>query len=132
MRCEGIRDSTSACDHSWGGELENCVAERRSGCSWGLATLAAACQIAQKSVAVGTAAPVLARVGGRVVPGPEAPAIVYGVVVIEGGAGVGARADVRVPPGARVLDCAGATVSAGFWNTLRAGRVIFERALGRP
>jgi imidazolonepropionase-like amidohydrolase len=56
--------------------------------------------------------------GGRVQPAPDAPAIAGGIVVIEGGriTAVGRRSDVRVPPGALVLDCVGATVSAGFWN----------------
>jgi imidazolonepropionase-like amidohydrolase len=60
----------------------------------------------------------LALVGGRVQPAPGAAAIPDGVVLVEGGviAAVGTRAAVRVPPGARVLDCAGATVTAGFWN----------------
>src|SRR5207237_5140279 len=42
-----------------------------------------------------------------------------GVVLIEGGKirAVGRRADVAVPSGAVTLDCAGGTVSAGFWNS---------------
>jgi imidazolonepropionase-like amidohydrolase len=63
--------------------------------------------------------PSVALVGGRVQPSPDAPAMPDGVVLIEGGAiaAVGGRADVRVPPGTTVLDCAGATVLAGFWNS---------------
>jgi imidazolonepropionase-like amidohydrolase len=63
--------------------------------------------------------PVVALVGGRVQPAPDAPAIDDGVVLIEGGTirAVGRRADVAVPSGAVTLDCAGATVSAGFWNS---------------
>jgi imidazolonepropionase-like amidohydrolase len=90
------------------------------GLSLALAVLAAACQVGDTP----RPAPVdpdhaVALVGGRVVPAPEAPAIADGVVVIERGAvtAVCARADVRVPAGARALDCAGATVSAGFWNS---------------
>jgi imidazolonepropionase-like amidohydrolase len=61
----------------------------------------------------------VALVGGRVVPDPGAPAIPDGVVLIERGvlSAVGPRATVRVPAGARVLDCTGATISAGFWNS---------------
>jgi imidazolonepropionase-like amidohydrolase len=64
------------------------------------------------------AAGALALVGGRVQPAPDAPAIADGVVVIEGGTirAVGRRGEVAVPAGATTLDCAGATVSAGFWN----------------
>ena len=63
--------------------------------------------------------PIVALVGGRVQAAPDAPAIDDGVVLIEGGKirAVGRRADVAVPSGAVTLDCAGATVSAGFWNS---------------
>ena len=64
------------------------------------------------------AAGALALVGGRVQPAPDGAAIADGVVVIEGGKirAVGRRGEVAVPAGATTLDCAGATVSAGFWN----------------
>jgi imidazolonepropionase-like amidohydrolase len=75
-----------------------------------LVLLMVACQTApaERSAARGDA--VLALVGGRVQPSPGASAIGDGVVLIEGSAirAVGAR---------RVLDCTGATVSAGFWNS---------------
>ena len=60
-----------------------------------------------------------ALVGGRVQPDPESAVIPDGVVVIADGriAAVGRRADVAVPPGATVIDCTGATVTAGFWNS---------------
>jgi imidazolonepropionase-like amidohydrolase len=63
--------------------------------------------------------PALALVGGRVLPAPEVAAIDDGVVVVESGKvrAVGRRGDVVIPPGALTLDCAGATVSAGFWNS---------------
>jgi imidazolonepropionase-like amidohydrolase len=77
--------------------------------------LLAGCQ----STPAGTPTEHVALVGGRVQPAPGAPDIVDGVVLIEGGIirAVGARRDVAVPAGARVLDCTGATVSAGFWNS---------------
>ena len=83
-----------------------------------LAVLAAACTVTAPANPPGRAGAIVALVGGRVVPAPGAPAIADGVVLIDGGTirAVGARGDVTVPPGARVLDCAGATVSAGFWN----------------
>ena len=60
-----------------------------------------------------------ALVGGRVQTRPDAPAIVDGVVLIEDGriTAVGRRSEVTVPPGATTIDCAGATVTAAFWNS---------------
>ncbi|MGE5645526.1 MAG: amidohydrolase family protein [Acidobacteriota bacterium] len=62
---------------------------------------------------------ILALAGGTVYPDPASPPIRDGVVLIEGGkiTAAGPRAGVRVPPGARVLDCSGMTVTAGFWNS---------------
>jgi len=62
---------------------------------------------------------VTALVGGRVMPSPEAAVIPDGVVLIEDATitAVGARGAVRVPPGARIIDCSGGTVTAGFWNS---------------
>ncbi len=86
-----------------------------------IAVLVAACARGEMTTRPTTAsAPgVIALVGGRVQPAPDAPALADGVVLIERGliTAVGARNDVRVPAGARVLDCAGATVTAGFWNS---------------
>jgi imidazolonepropionase-like amidohydrolase len=61
----------------------------------------------------------VALVGGAVFTAPDAPAIVDGVVLVSGGhiSAVGARQSVRVPAGTRVIDCAGASVLAGFWNS---------------
>ena len=63
--------------------------------------------------------PVTALVGGRVQPAPDAAVIEDGVVLIDGVtiSAVGTRRDVRIPVGATVIDCAGATVLAGFWNS---------------
>ena len=62
---------------------------------------------------------VTALVGGRVHPSPDASVIPEGVVLIADGriTAVGRRAEVNVPPGATIVDCAGATVMAGFWNS---------------
>jgi len=62
---------------------------------------------------------VTALVGGVVLASPQAAAIPDGVVLIEGSTilAVGPRDAVRVPPGAAVVDCAGGTVTAAFWNT---------------
>ena len=62
---------------------------------------------------------VTALTGGRVLASPQAAAIPDGVVLIEDATitAVGAREAVRVPLGARVIDCAGGTVTTGFWNS---------------
>ncbi len=82
-----------------------------------LAVLAAGCSTPPP--APGPGARVTALRGGRVLPSPQAAAIPDGVVLIEGATitAVGARETVRVPPGARVIDCSGGTVTAGFWNS---------------
>jgi imidazolonepropionase-like amidohydrolase len=61
----------------------------------------------------------LALVGGRVHPSPDSAVIPDGVVVVTAGriTAVGRRADVAVPAGSTVIECAGATVLAGFWNS---------------
>jgi imidazolonepropionase-like amidohydrolase len=63
--------------------------------------------------------PVVVLHGARIYPGPDAPAIARGVVVVRGGtiAAVGVEGQVQVPAGARMIDCSGLTVTAGFWNT---------------
>jgi len=64
-------------------------------------------------------ASVIALVGGRVQPSPDATVVPEGVVLITDGriTAVGRRADVSLPPGATIVDCAGTTVVAGFWNS---------------
>jgi len=60
----------------------------------------------------------VALVGGRVHPSPDSAVIPDGVVLVTAGrvTAVGRRADVAVPPDAIIIDCAGGTVLAGFWN----------------
>ena len=50
---------------------------------------------------------------------PDAPAIADGVVVIQDGkiVAAGARKTVRIPKGARVSECSGGVVTAGFQNS---------------
>jgi imidazolonepropionase-like amidohydrolase len=57
--------------------------------------------------------------GGTVYASPDAAPLPDAVVVISGGAisAVGSASDVQIPPDARVIDCAGKTVVAGFWNS---------------
>jgi imidazolonepropionase-like amidohydrolase len=61
----------------------------------------------------------LALVGGRVHVDPASDAIVDGVVLVKGHtiAAVGPRREVKVPEGARRIDCTGFTITAGFWNS---------------
>src|SRR6185436_10944451 len=77
--------------------------------------VATACSVAPG----GRASAVTALVGARVQPFPESGAIDDGVVLVEGGKiiEVGPRAGVRLPAGATVIDCTGATLTAGFWNS---------------
>jgi imidazolonepropionase-like amidohydrolase len=92
----------------------------RQGSGWLLvALLMGACGPTATEAPRAAAEGVTALVGGRVQVAPEATAIADGVVVIRNGliTDVGRRADVRVPAGATVIDCAGGTVTAGFWNS---------------
>jgi imidazolonepropionase-like amidohydrolase len=84
-----------------------------------IALLVAACGPTTTGAPRAAAESVTALVGGRVQVAPEATAIADGVVVVRDGliTDVGRRADVRVPAGATVIDCAGGTVTAGFWNS---------------
>ena len=86
-----------------------------------LAMLVAACAGGEMTTRPTTAsAPgVIALVGGRVHAAPDAPALADGVVLVERASSPRSAPVTmcRVPAGARVLDCAGATVTAGFWNS---------------
>lgn len=77
-----------------------------------LCVLVAACEpdpVAQET---------LALVGGRIYPSPDAEAIDNEVVLIEDGriAFVGSRSEAALPVSARLIDCTGQTIVAGFWN----------------
>jgi imidazolonepropionase-like amidohydrolase len=73
------------------------------------------------AVASGTAASAQTLVlrGGSVYASPDAAPLLDAVVVVSGGviSAVGSASDVQIPPDARVIDCAGKTVVAGFWNS---------------
>ena len=83
------------------------------------------------AVGIGAAAhaQTLALVGGKVYASPEAAALDDAVVVATDGvlAAIGSRSDVQIPSGARVIDCTGKTVVAGFWNS----HVHFTEAVWR-
>ncbi len=61
----------------------------------------------------------LAIVGAQVFPAPESAPIADATVLIREGriAAVGPRSSVRLPPGVRVIDGRGTSVTAGFWNS---------------
>jgi imidazolonepropionase-like amidohydrolase len=60
----------------------------------------------------------LALVGGTIYVSPTVEPLADGVVLIRDGsvAAVGSREQVRIPP-VPSLDCAGRTITAGFWNS---------------
>ena len=61
----------------------------------------------------------LALVGGSVYASPDAAPLSDAVVLVSGGTitAIGRRSEVQIPGDARVLDCSGKTVVAGFWNS---------------
>jgi imidazolonepropionase-like amidohydrolase len=64
-------------------------------------------------------APPLVLAGGKVYPSPDAAPLLDAIVVTSGGVitAIGSRGDIQVPNDARVIDCGGKTVVAGFWNS---------------
>jgi imidazolonepropionase-like amidohydrolase len=61
----------------------------------------------------------LALVGGTVYTTPDAARVADAVITAAGGkiTAVGKRGEVKIPKGAKVIDCSGKTVVAGFWNS---------------
>lgn len=61
----------------------------------------------------------LALVGGTVYSSPDAAPLLDAVVLASDGVitAVGSRKEVLIPQDARVIDCTGKTVVAGFWNS---------------
>jgi len=61
----------------------------------------------------------LALVGAKVYPSPSEPPIENGSILIHDGRiiAVGPSASVKIPRDAKVLDCKGLIVTAGFWNS---------------
>jgi len=70
-------------------------------------------------VSATASAQTLVLLGGSVYASPDAAALTDAVVVISSGVitAIGGRGDVPVPQDARVIDCTGKTVVAGFWNS---------------
>ncbi len=61
----------------------------------------------------------LALVGATVYASPTAAPLRDAVVLASGGiiTAVGKRSEIKIPKDARVIDCAGKTIVAGFWNS---------------
>ena len=61
----------------------------------------------------------LALVGGNVYASPDAAPLADAVVVTSNGVitAIGSRSEVQIPSDARIIDCTGKTVVAGFWNS---------------
>ena len=92
---------------------------RRAAVGFVVALLVAACGTTPDAPPNHFTGPVTALVGGRVQPAPDVAVIEDGVVLIDGVliSAVGSRKDVPIPADATVIDCAGTTVLAGFWNS---------------
>ena len=67
----------------------------------------------------GTAVSGLALVGARIYSSPTDEAINDGVVLIKSGkiVEVGRKEKIRIPPDFETVNCAGLTLTAGFWNS---------------
>lgn len=91
--------------------------------SLGSLTLAAAAACASAGPDPAPAPPppgsIVALVGGTIFPAPAARPVRDGAIVIRGGViiDVGPRTRVAIPPEATVIDCTGASMLAGFWNS---------------
>jgi len=68
---------------------------------------------------VSASAQTLALVGGTVYASPDAAPLADAVVVATNGVitATGSRSDVQTPQDARVIDCTGKAIVAGFWNS---------------
>jgi imidazolonepropionase-like amidohydrolase len=73
--------------------------------------------------------------GGSIYASPEAARLSDAVVVISGGviSAVGPSREVRTPQDARVVDCAGKTIVAGFWNShVHFTQAVWKNAASAP
>jgi hypothetical protein len=77
----------------------------------------------------------LALVGGTVYASPTAVPLKDAVVIVSGGtiSAVGSRSDVQVPQDARMIDCSGRSLTAGFWNShVHFTEALWTQAAGAP
>jgi imidazolonepropionase-like amidohydrolase len=87
------------------------------------------------AVSPGAVAQTLVLKGGSVYASPEATPIADAVVVTSAGVitAVGRAGEVQIPPDARVIDCSGKTIVAGFWNShVHFTEAVWENADSAP
>jgi imidazolonepropionase-like amidohydrolase len=73
--------------------------------------------------------------GGSIYASPEAAPLSDAVIVMSGGviSAVGPSREVRTPQDARVVDCAGKTIVAGFWNShVHFTQAVWKNAASAP
>ena len=77
----------------------------------------------------------LALVGGNVYSSPDARPLSDAVVLTSGGVitAIGSRSQVQIPKDARVVDCGGRIVVAGFWNShVHFTQAVWRNAVSAP
>ena len=83
----------------------------------------------------GAGAETLVLRGGSLYASPDAPALQNAVVVVTDGiiSAVGSASKVQIPTDARIIDCAGKTIVAGFWNShVHFTQAVWLNAGGAP
>src|SRR6187455_1775886 len=73
--------------------------------------------------------------GGSVYASPDAAPVANAVVVATDGiiSAVGKAGEIQVPPDARVIDCTGKTIVAGFWNShVHFSEAVWRNAASAP
>jgi imidazolonepropionase-like amidohydrolase len=98
---------------------------------WNRLRIAAFCLCLGLPTCFGVAAnaQTVALVGGNLYASPDAASLPDAVVLSSNGVitAIGSRSEVQIPADARVIDCTGKTVVAGFWNS----HVHFTEAVWR-
>ena len=87
------------------------------------------------AVSPGAVAQTLVLKGGSVYASPEATPISDSVIVTSAGVitAVGRAGEVQIPPDARVIDCSGKTIVAGFWNShVHFSEAVWRNAASAP
>ena len=87
------------------------------------------------AVSPGAVAQTLVLKGGSVYASPEATPISDSVIVTSTGVitAVGRAGEVQIPPDARVIDCTGKTIVAGFWNShVHFSEAVWRNAASAP
>jgi imidazolonepropionase-like amidohydrolase len=114
--------------------MENHKASRLFG-NWLRAALSLGLLAFAVASATAASAQTLVLRGGSVYASPDAAPLPDAVIVISNGAisAVGGASDVQIPPDARVIDCTGKTVVAGFWNShVHFTEAVWKTAAGGP